>query len=91
MSQLNLNAEQLGHKMNTLTKELKDKTTNAVDEGKESLGAASGANTLQVAFNEKKEIAVAWAKENPLAAAAIGVGVGFILGGLVRRMMNRRE
>jgi ElaB/YqjD/DUF883 family membrane-anchored ribosome-binding protein len=34
--------------------------------------------------------AVAWVKKNPLQAAAVGAGVGFLLGAIIRRMGSEK-
>ncbi|MBS1961136.1 MAG: hypothetical protein JST04_02890 [Bdellovibrionales bacterium] len=37
------------------------------------------------------ETTLAWVKKNPLQAAAIGAGIGFIIGALVRRMASDKS
>jgi ElaB/YqjD/DUF883 family membrane-anchored ribosome-binding protein len=42
-------------------------------------------------ISEGYQTGLAWVKKNPLQAAAIGVGVGFLLGALVRRFNDRKS
>lgn len=37
------------------------------------------------------ETSLEWVKKNPLRAAALGAGVGFVLGALVRRFASERS
>lgn len=82
MSNLNATLENKAELMTTDVKEKVNSSAKQIRENTPDLGAI---------FSEKKDQAVAWAKENPLTAAAVGVGVGFVLGSLVRRSMNRRS
>jgi ElaB/YqjD/DUF883 family membrane-anchored ribosome-binding protein len=37
------------------------------------------------------DTALAWAKKNPIQAAAIGAGVGFVVGALIRKVLADRK
>lgn len=82
--------------MSNLTATLESKAELMTSDVKENLGssvkqAQESAPDFVALFTEKKDQAVAWAKENPLTAAAVGVGIGFLFGSLVRRAVNRRS
>ncbi|GEM_PF-4432328 len=41
-------------------------------------------------ISEGYDTAIAWVKKNPLQAAAIGAGIGFLLGAAIRKFTERK-
>ena len=47
-------------------------------------------STAVESISDGYETAIDWVKKNPLQAAAIGAGIGFLLGVAIRRMSERK-